>query len=1222
MKRYLLFAFTMMFCGHAFAQVYVPVMAGASPSDGTVKIRILEANTRATTLAIEVLGFYMETVFFEGEAYQIISLEEGRESALGKPETPFVSRFLALPADAATPSLEILGAETAVLDSIRVVPVQPKPKRCGPSPYAPRFICDRSIYEGRDLFPREVATIEETGVMRDIHFARIRLNPVQFDPAGSRLIIYTRLVVRINHSGGKFLRNREISPTYESLYRKTFVNWDAVRLREEPLPAVERILVLAPEAFISGAQDFANFKRKQGFITDVFSLSTAGTTSSAIKKFIQARYENPETRPTFIILFGDVQTMPTNHGIGGCASDFLYSTLAGGDYVSDVLVSRFSVSNLQDLAVQTGKVMHYEANLSTDAIWLGGSVCISSSEGEGTSNDDYRSNIICGIQQNYGYNPVNKLYESNGGNKASKISSAINEGRGWVTYLGHGSGTSWVSTQPEFSVSHVQALQNFYKTPFIVDISCDNGAFDQYETCFAEAWLRANSAGKPIGAVAMYSASTPAYWDEPGEMAIGMTKAFLEQGVHRWGEVALAGRTYLAQVWGMTDTVKETFEQYVLFGDASLLLRSKAPHELVVDTAGAVPVGESDLTFAVSRSDGTPVHRALVHVFKEGEVDAAGYTDSLGQVALTIAPETPGDLEVTVTAFDAVPWVGNISAVITGCGVLRVKPQIGRCDQSFTVTLWDQDLNSDPSKKESAAVLVALSSGAQQASLVLFETAPDSGQFQGVLNPASLGLNPSHGASLSVRYEDADCNGAPTSVVTQASFDCLPPAIYDIELLDVTANSARVRFKTNEPAQVKVLLTLSGVVTEYPSPIFAVEHEISLNNLQPSTTYKFAIEARDVAGNVASTPEGQIVTPACTPNCAGKQCGPDGCGGSCGECGYDQECTPQGLCFGGPGCVESWKPGCGGCKCEDCVCSMDPYCCISAWDYLCVSECMNDCGGCGSCVPSCAGKECGDDGCGGSCGTCPPGLGCVAGICQCVPQCQGKSCGPDGCGGSCGECLFGQVCYHGNCKCLPSCEQLECGQDGCGNLCGLCADGLECVDGVCTCVPDCAGKDCGDDGCGGSCGTCSQGKVCVEGKCTCIPACAGKQCGEDGCGGSCGICAAGFSCVDGQCVCEPQCNGKECGPDGCGGSCGLCEAGKVCSVDGRCVEKAGPDATHDASRDADVSEEVLPPAPRSGSSGCTTGQGNISVWPFLACVAIVLLRRKIFTKTKIQPLGQ
>jgi hypothetical protein len=57
-------------------------------------------------------------------------------------------------------------------------------------------------------------------------------------------------------------------------------------------------------------------------------------------------------------------------------------------------------------------------------------------------------------------------------------------------------------------------------------------------------------------------------------------------------------------------------------------------------------------------------------------------------------------------------------------------------------------------------------------------------------------------------------------------------------------------------------------------------------------------------------------------------------------------------------------------------------------------------------VDLCANKQCGDDGCGGSCGTCADGLSCQAGSCAppgaCAPRCEGKPAGADdGCGGAC-----------------------------------------------------------------------------------------------------------------------------------------------------------------------------------------------------------------------------
>ena len=41
---------------------------------------------------------------------------------------------------------------------------------------------------------------------------------------------------------------------------------------------------------------------------------------------------------------------------------------------------------------------------------------------------------------------------------------------------------------------------------------------------------------------------------------------------------------------------------------------------------------------------------------------------------------------------------------------------------------------------------------------------------------------------------------------------------------------------------------------------------------------------------------------------------------------------------------------------------------------------------------------------------------CLLGQCLlCDPDCQGKECGDDGCGGSCGECGEGTVCVLGDC---------------------------------------------------------------------------------------------------------------------------------------------------------------------------------------------------------------
>ncbi len=81
---------------------------------------------------------------------------------------------------------------------------------------------------------------------------------------------------------------------------------------------------------------------------------------------------------------------------------------------------------------------------------------------------------------------------------------------------------------------------------------------------------------------------------------------------------------------------------------------------------------------------------------------------------------------------------------------------------------------------------------------------------------------------------------------------------------------------------------------------------------------------------------------------------------------------------------------------------------------------------------------------------CPDGQICWNNQC-CQPFCgPGWECGDDGCGGSCGECpKENDYCFLSSCMCNPKCNGKECGDDGCGGICGTCAEPKECSNGVC-----------------------------------------------------------------------------------------------------------------------------------------------------------------------------
>ena len=128
---------------------------------------------------------------------------------------------------------------------------------------------------------------------------------------------------------------------------------------------------------------------------------------------------------------------------------------------------------------------------------------------------------------------------------------------------------------------------------------------------------------------------------------------------------------------------------------------------------------------------------------------------------------------------------------------------------------------------------------------------------------------------------------------------------------------------------------------------------------------------------------------------------------------------------------------------------------------------------------------------------------------RCTPDCNGKTCGDDGCGGTCGTCPGTQdVCQNGHCICVPQCAPANaCGANGCNGSCGTCAGPTcqgttlttnECRTGVCTPVQT----------------NCGAGQRCFQDACCTpdAPPMCSTQSTPDGCGGTHGRNCTGFCC--------------------------------------------------------------------------------------------------------------
>jgi len=186
--------------------------------------------------------------------------------------------------------------------------------------------------------------------------------------------------------------------------------------------------------------------------------------------------------------------------------------------------------------------------------------------------------------------------------------------------------------------------------------------------------------------------------------------------------------------------------------------------------------------------------------------------------------------------------------------------------------------------------------------------------------------------------------------------------------------------------------------------------------------------------DTAATPNACVAcTPACTGKCNGEA---DGCGGKCG-CTPGNKCdtaaTPNACVTCTAACTgkcSGQDDGCGGkCTCEagkKCDTVSATNACVACTPTCAVGKCGMDDGCGGKCGCATAGDWCSVAGdCKSACTAnteCPAAkpvckitppvgdAGTAPGVCECKPDCLNKGCGDDGCGGTCGTCTATEKC--------------------------------------------------------------------------------------------------------------------------------------------------------------------------------------------------------------------
>ncbi|MCG8698146.1 MAG: C25 family cysteine peptidase, partial [Bacteroidales bacterium] len=480
--------------------------------------------------------------------------------------------------------VEVVSSKYVELKNIRIAPSKGTLLRTvNPNDVTYRF---GKEYRQNRFYPSELATMNDPYIIRDIRGQSVVVNPFQYNPVTKVLRIYTEVKVKISETNryGKnsiapsSKKRSAIDSEFQNIYNNHFINYNQQETRKFVKDGFGNMLIVSHGAFMKEMDDFVAWKQSIGYNVEMVNYSTIGSIS-ALKKYVKNYYNSKGL--TYLLLVGDHQQIPADksNSLAG-HSDNSYGYVAGNDHYVDLFVGRFSAESASHVRTQVERSIQYERDLSASASFIKKGVGIASNEGSGETDEDHMNHIQKDLEK-YGYT-INKCYQ-NGGN-ASQLSKHLNEGRGFINYVGHGSPSSWSSMY--YSMSHVNKLQNTEKLPFIVSVACVVGEFYN-KTSFCEAWQRATFNGKPAGAVVNAGSTINQYWREPMIAQDEMTDLMIANKVRTFGGMFANGIFKMNDVHGqrgydMSDT-------WVCFGDPSIQLRTPGNPNGPKSNAGQAP---------------------------------------------------------------------------------------------------------------------------------------------------------------------------------------------------------------------------------------------------------------------------------------------------------------------------------------------------------------------------------------------------------------------------------------------------------------------------------------------------------------------------------------------------------------------------------------------------------------------------------------------------------
>lgn len=628
-------------------------------------------------LQFNIPDYELEDVIINGQTFKRPTMDgAGQTSLEGQPELPVITTFYAVePGKTYDAHVRIISSDE--IENVELLPLQTwENVNEGDIVSFKRNI---NTYSDETPFPEKLATVSESQTFRNLELVSVSFTPFQYEPLQKKLKVITSAEIELVETSTfteNSFRPLKRSRVFEKLYESVVVNYNRfISIEEYQKPSILYILPSNSSNIISTLNPLFEWRHKAGYVVNIVSTSTTGTSSTAIKNYIQNAYESWNDPPEYVALVGDASgtySIPTyfdNWSSYNGEGDFPYSQLDGTDFFPEVLIGRISFSSTTELATIVNKTIQYETNPYMGENWFTRACMVGDQSTSGISCIITKEVARYYLEELGGYNDVRTVYNSP---FSSQMVNNLNDGLTFFNYRGY-YGVSG------FNSGHISGLSNGFKLSIATVITCGTGSFAS-GTSLSEAFIRAGTPSQPKGAVASIGTATlGTHTMFNNAVDMGFYYGVFSDGLETPSAALVRGTLHLYQTYPSNpNSFVSIFTHWNnLMGDPALRMWTAIPQTFILTYENSIDRGTNFIDIHVADSDGNDMQGAAVTILKgSDEVFESGYTDASGNVTLPINSFSAGNMYVTVTAKNYIPHQGTVNIIDAATNVNILAGQV------------------------------------------------------------------------------------------------------------------------------------------------------------------------------------------------------------------------------------------------------------------------------------------------------------------------------------------------------------------------------------------------------------------------------------------------------------------------------------------------------------------------------------------------------------------